>query len=85
MARVTLYTKAFCPYCVRAKALLKRKGVAYDEHDITLGGPSRATMVARANGRTSVPQVFVGDVHVGGSDDLDAAERSGELDRLLSA
>ena len=85
MARVDIYTKAFCPYCVRAKALLDRRRIAYDEHDITMGGPGRAEMLARAGGRTTVPQVFVGDVHVGGSDDLAEAERSGELDRLLAA
>lgn len=84
MPRVEIYTKAFCPYCARATALLDRKGVAYDEHDITMGGPKRAEMVARSDGRTTVPQVFVGDTHVGGSDDLADAERSGEFDRLLS-
>jgi glutaredoxin 3 len=85
MARVEIYTKAFCPYCSRALSLLDRKGVTYDEHDITMGGPKRAEMIARADGRTTVPQVFVGDTHVGGSDDLAEAERSGELDRLLAA
>ncbi len=85
MARVEIYTKAFCPYCSRAKALLDGKGIAYDEHDITMGGPQRAEMIARANGGMTVPQVFVGATHVGGSDDLATAERSGELDRLLSA
>lgn len=84
MPRVEIYTKAFCPYCSRATALLKRKGADFEEHDITMGGPKRAEMIARANGRTTVPQVFVGDTHVGGSDDLAEAERTGELDRLLS-
>lgn len=85
MPRVEIYTKAFCPYCAHATALLGRKGVNYDEHDITMGGPKRAEMIARSDGRTTVPQVFIGDAHVGGSDDLADAERSGELDRLLSA
>jgi glutaredoxin 3 len=85
MAQVEIYTKAFCPYCSRAKSLLDGKGVSYHEHDITMGGPQRAEMIQRADGRTTVPQVFIGAVHVGGSDDLAAAERSGELDRLLSA
>jgi glutaredoxin 3 len=85
MPRVEIYTKAFCPYCSRAIALLGRKGIAYDEHDITMGGPKRAEMIARADGGTTVPQVFVGGTHVGGSDDLAEAERSGELDRLLAA
>ena len=84
MPRVEIYTKFFCPYCTRAKALLDRKGVAYDEHDITMGGPGRAEMLSRANGRSTVPQIFIGDTHVGGSDDLAAAESSGELDRLLA-
>ena len=84
MPTVELYTKAFCPYCVRAKRLLDEKGVAYDEHDISMGGPKRAEMLERANGRTTVPQIFVGEHHVGGSDDLMALERSGELDALLA-
>ena len=84
MPRVEIYTKAFCPYCSRATALLTRKGIDYDEHDITMGGPRRAEMIDRANGRLTVPQVFVGARHVGGSDDLAEAERTGELDRLLS-
>lgn len=85
MPRVEIYTKAFCPYCARATALLERKGIAFDEFDITMGGPKRAEMIARADGRLTVPQVFIGATHVGGSDDLADADRSGELDRLLSA
>ena len=83
MPRVEIYTKAFCPYCARALALLGRKEVVFEEHDITMGGPDRAAMIERSGGRTTVPQVFIGDTHVGGSDDLAAADRSGELDRLL--
>jgi glutaredoxin 3 len=85
MTHVEIYTKAFCPYCARALALFDRKGVRYEEHDITMGGPQRAEMIQRADGRTTVPQVFVGGTHVGGSDDLADAERTGELDRLLAA
>ncbi|MFD1034425.1 glutaredoxin 3 [Sphingomonas hankookensis] len=85
MANITIYTKAFCPYCTRAKRLLDDKGAAYDEIDITMGGPKRQEMLGRANGRTTVPQVFIGDTHVGGSDDLAALERAGKLDALLSA
>lgn len=85
MSRVEIYTKAFCPYCTRALALLDRRGVAYEEHDITMGGPQRAEMIQRADGRTTVPQVFIGGTHVGGSDDLAEADRSGELDRLLAS
>ncbi len=85
MPLVEVYTKFFCPYCVRAKALLKAKGVAFEEYDISMGGAKRAEMLARSNGGTTVPQVFVGGVHVGGSDDLAAADREGRLDALLAA
>lgn len=85
MAPVEIYTSAFCPYCSRAKALLAEKHVAFEEHDVTMGGELRTAMIERAGGRTSVPQIFIGATHVGGSDDLAAADRSGELDRLLAA
>lgn len=85
MAKVELYTKAFCPYCYRAKALLDGKGAEYEEIDITMGGPRRAEMVQRAGGRTTVPQVFIDGKHVGGSDDLAALDRRGGLDELLTA
>lgn len=83
MARIELYTKAFCPYCTRAKRLLDQKGATFEEYDITMGGPKRAEMIQRANGRTTVPQVFIDDAHIGGSDDLAALEREGRLDALL--
>jgi glutaredoxin 3 len=83
MAKVEIYTKAFCGYCFRAKRLLEAKGAAYEEHDVTTGGPRRAEMIQRADGRTSVPQIFIGGVHVGGSDDLQALDRDGRLDALL--
>lgn len=85
MAKVEIYTKAFCPYCSRAKALLDSKQAAYEEIDITMGGPRRPEMIQRANGRSTVPQIFIGGRHVGGSDDLAALERAGELDALLAA
>ncbi len=85
MANITIYTKAFCPYCTRAKRLLDDKGAAYDEIDITMGGPKRQEMLGRANGRTTVPQIFIGDTHVGGSDDLAALDRGGKLDALLAS
>ena len=84
MPEVVIYTKQLCPYCTRAKRLLSAKGVAFTEHDITMGGPKRAEMLARANGRSTVPQIFVGDTHVGGSDDLHALDRAGRLDPLLA-
>jgi glutaredoxin 3 len=85
MARVEIYTKIFCSYCARAKRLLGDKGVDFEEHDITLGGPKRAEMIQRAEGRTTVPQIFIDDVHVGGSDDLHALDSDGRLDPMLAA
>jgi glutaredoxin 3 len=84
MARVEIYTKMFCGYCTSAKRLLAGKGVAFEEYDITLGGPKRAEMLQRANGRTSVPQIFIDGVHVGGSDELHALDREGKLDPMLA-
>ncbi len=83
MAKVEIYTKAFCGYCARAKRLLDDKGVAYEETDITMGGPKRAEMIERAGGRMTVPQIFIDGASVGGSDDLAEAERTGRLDALL--
>ncbi|MEM6935348.1 MAG: glutaredoxin 3 [Pseudomonadota bacterium] len=83
MNRVEIYTKSWCPYCARAKADLQRKRVAYEEIDLTDDEVREAEMVKRA-GRTSVPQIFIGGRHLGGSDDLRAADRSGELDHQLS-
>ena len=83
MAKVEIYTKMFCPYCSRAKSLLAQKGVEYEEYDITMGGPKREEMLGRANGRHTVPQIFVGGRHIGGSDDLAALEAQGGLDPLL--
>lgn len=85
MPRIEIYTKFLCPYCSRAKALLKSKGAAFEEHDISMGGAKRAEMLARAPGRTTVPQIFIGDRHIGGSDDLAALDRAGQLDALLAA
>jgi glutaredoxin 3 len=83
MAKIEIYTKAFCPYCTRAKRLLDEKGAAFDEYDITMGGPKRREMIQRANGRSTVPQIFIADRHIGGSDELAALEREGRLDPLL--
>ncbi|HEX8553091.1 MAG TPA: glutaredoxin 3 [Sphingomonas sp.] len=85
MAKVEIYTKAFCPYCVRAKRLLEAKGVAAEEYDITLGGERRPEMIQRAQGRTTVPQIFIDGRHIGGSDDLHALDARGGLDPLLAA
>jgi glutaredoxin 3 len=85
MAKVEIYTKFLCPYCTRAKSLLKAKGVDFEEYDITMGGPQRAEMLARSNGRTTVPQVFIDGRHIGGSDDLAALDSAGGLDPLLAS
>lgn len=84
MAKVEIYTKMFCPYCARAKSLLKQKGAAFEEYDITLGGERRDEMLARAPGRTTVPQIFIDGAHIGGSDELAALEAKGGLDPLLA-
>ena len=84
MKRVEIYTKLFCGYCVQAKRLLDEKGVAYEEYDLTMGGPQRAEMIQRAHGRTTVPQIFIDGTHVGGSDDLFVLDGSGRLDAMLA-
>ncbi|RVT40169.1 glutaredoxin 3 [Sphingobium algorifonticola] len=85
MAHVEIYTKAFCGYCARAKRLLETKGAAFEEYDITMGGPKRAEMLERANGGVTVPQIFIDGQHVGGSDELSRLDREGKLDALLAA
>lgn len=82
MAKVEIYTTGWCPYCFAAKALLDEKGVAYEEIDAT--DPAvRMDMIQRAHGRRTVPQIFIGDRHVGGYDELAALERRSQLDPLL--
>jgi glutaredoxin 3 len=83
MPPVEIYTTGYCPYCHAAKSLLKRKGVDFKEIDLGRDYEKREEMIQRANGRTTVPQIFIGPVHVGGSDDLHALERAGKLDTLL--
>lgn len=83
MSRITIYTTPICPYCVRAKELLKKKGAKFEEVDVFMDRNARVEMEQRAGGRRTVPQIFVGDVHVGGSDDLSALECAGRLDPLL--
>ncbi|HEY0572002.1 MAG TPA: glutaredoxin 3 [Enterovirga sp.] len=82
---VTIYTKGWCPYCSAAKELLSQKGVAFDEIEISGNAQEREAMIRRAGGRSTVPQIFIGERHVGGCDDLYALDRRGELDKLLAA
>ncbi|MFN0115424.1 MAG: glutaredoxin 3 [Paracoccaceae bacterium] len=83
MQRVEIYTTPWCPYCVAAKRLLTRKGIAFEETDVSADMPARQRMTLRAAGRHTVPQIFIGGHHVGGSDELHALERNGRLDPLL--
>lgn len=84
MRHITIYTTPICPYCVRAKELLRKKGAAYEEVDVFMDTGARVEMEQRSGGCRTVPQIFVGDVHVGGSDDLVALEQAGRLDPLLN-
>ncbi len=81
---VEIYTWQFCPFCIRAKALLDKKGVEYTEYLIDGDEAAREIMAQRANGRRSVPQIFFGDRHLGGCDDIYDLEHQGELDSILS-
>lgn len=85
MAKVEMYTKMFCPYCVRARLLLKEKGVDVSEIAVDQGGDKRQEMIQRAGGRMTVPQIFINGLHVGGCDDLFELEGAGKLDTLLVA
>jgi glutaredoxin 3 len=84
MPPVEIYTTRYCPYCTAAKSLLTRKGVEFIEIGVDGDWQLRDKMIERANGRMTVPQIFIGTVHVGGSDDLHALERAGKLDPLLA-
>jgi len=84
MPPVKIYTTRFCPYCSAAKALLKRKGISYSEIDVSRDFERREKMIQRANRQMTVPQIFIGTLHVGGSDELHALERAGKLDPLLA-
>lgn len=83
-AKVEIYTKFACPYCVRAKHLLDSKGVVYDEYDVTSDRSQREQMVERSPNARTVPQIFINDISIGGSDDLHALDRQGKLDVMLS-
>ncbi len=85
MAKVVIYTKMTCPYCIRAKMLLQRKEAEIEEIAVDFGGEKKQEMVQRSNGRMTVPQIFIGDRHIGGCDDLFELESTGELDELLAA
>lgn len=84
MANVTIYTRAMCGFCSRAKSLLSQKGVAFHEHDATMKPSVKAEMVSKSGGAATFPQIFIGDAHIGGCDDLFALERAGKLDAMLA-
>ena len=83
MAKILIYTTDYCHYCKRAKALLDGKGAQYQEIDLSNDQEERERLIIKANGRKTVPQIFIGDYHVGGCDDLIALDKSGKLDELL--
>ncbi|WP_376876345.1 glutaredoxin 3 [Albirhodobacter sp. R86504] len=84
MKRVEIYTTPTCPFCHRAKALLKQKGVSFEETDVSLDPSIRSAMTTRAGGKRTVPQIFIDGKHIGGCDDLYAVENAGKLDALLA-
>jgi glutaredoxin 3 len=84
MARIVIYTTQFCPYCVQAKRLLMRKGVAFEEVDLSNDPEQRQMMIAKAGGRMTVPQIFVNDAWIGDCDGIHALDRAGKLDALLN-
>jgi glutaredoxin 3 len=85
MADVTIYTRQFCPYCTRAVSLLKSKNVKFNEIDAGMDAAKKAEMVERSGGGRTFPQIFIGETHIGGCDDMMALERAGKLDSLLEA
>jgi glutaredoxin 3 len=84
MPKITIYTTSLCPYCHMAKQLLKQKGASFEEIDVSGKPTLRQEMTGKAGGRTTVPQIWIGERHVGGCDDLYALDRAGELDPLLA-
>ena len=85
LTKVVIYTTPFCPYCARAKALLQRKGIAFQEIDVMMDSDKRHEMVQRAEGRRTVPQIFIDGEGIGGSDELHALEAEGKLDAMVAA
>jgi len=83
-SNIRIYTTTYCPYCVRAKQLLDKKGLSYQEIDVTNKPDLRQELVQMSGGRQTVPQIFFGDRHIGGCDDLYELERTGELDKLIA-
>jgi glutaredoxin 3 len=84
MAAVTIYTRPMCPYCVRAVSLLKEKGVSFEEIDAGFDAEKKKEMIQKANGARTFPQIFIGETHIGGCDEMLALERAGKLDPMLS-
>ncbi len=85
MAKIEIYTSPWCGYCARAKQLLNKKGAAFDEIDVSTDNTKRQAMIQRANGGSTVPQIFIDGRHVGGCDDLHELDAAGKLDPLLNA
>lgn len=85
MAKVEIYSGDYCPYCVKAKALLDKKGVKYTVYDVTADDKAREKMVERTGGYRTIPQIFINDIHYGGCDDIHALDAQGKLDLLLNA
>lgn len=85
MANVTIYTRKLCGFCTAAKSLLERKGASFREIDATFSADLKQEMIEKSHGRATFPQIFIGDEHIGGFDDLNALERLGTLDTKLSA
>lgn len=85
MPNITIYTTTYCPYCIKAKQLFDKKGQKYTEIDVTDDDAERDVLVQKSGGRRTVPQIFIGDTHVGGCDDLYALDKAGKLDILLAA
>lgn len=85
MTQVTIYTKPYCPYCIRAVSLLEQKGAAFTEIEAAFDPDKRQEMMTRSGGRATFPQIFIGEDHIGGCDDMLALERDGKLDALLAA
>lgn len=84
MAKVTVYTREFCPYCTRALQLLKKKGVKFNEIKAGMDAKKKQEMIKRSNGGRTFPQIFIGDTHIGGCDDMMALERRGALDAMFT-